>query len=276
MSQSSHEKVCCPVDGTRGAQTLVVVVGGRRDACCERAVRWRCQLRRAERAVRQMVPMSCVYGPCWAVSSRVLCDVPSVAMSGEVTGASVEAKSTLVARVIVSQKCLNAPYTCRLAHVHIPHTRAHSERRQRTRRRRRQRQRRSRRPCAHREDASRPCRAGSRPCTTCHAGGVCRDPLPTPQRVSRRGLSTCRRFDSRRPRRRRRGRRPASARRPWSTHGPERSCTRGARPPRPRATLEARESPAEGCAKASERSKERMCARGMGGGGSIATAQTAS
>ena len=107
-------------------------------------------------------------------------------------------------------------------------------------------------------------------------GGDTETPLPTPQRVSRRGLSTCRRFDSRRPRRRRRGRRPASARRPWSTHGPERSCTRGARPPRPRATQEARESPAEGCAKASERSKERMRARGMGGGGSIATAQTAS
>ena len=48
----------------------------------------------------------------------MLSDVPSMAVSGEATAASVEVKSTLVARVIVSQKCLHAPYTCRSAHQH--------------------------------------------------------------------------------------------------------------------------------------------------------------
>ena len=40
---------------------------------------------------------------------RVLCDVPSMAVSGEATAASVEVKSTHIARVIVSQKSLHAP-----------------------------------------------------------------------------------------------------------------------------------------------------------------------
>tara|TARA_B110001452_G_scaffold242975_1_gene226086 strand:- start:28 stop:147 length:120 start_codon:yes stop_codon:yes gene_type:complete len=39
----------------------------------------------------------------------MLSDVPSMAVSGEATAASVEMKSTLVARVIVSQNCLHAP-----------------------------------------------------------------------------------------------------------------------------------------------------------------------
>ena len=51
----------------------------------------------------------------------MLCDVPSMAVSGEATAASVEVKSTLVARVAVSQNCLHAPYTCRSVHIHTPH-----------------------------------------------------------------------------------------------------------------------------------------------------------
>ena len=46
----------------------------------------------------------------------MLCDVPSMAVSSEATAASVEVKSTLVAHVSVSQKCLHAPSTCRSTH----------------------------------------------------------------------------------------------------------------------------------------------------------------
>ena len=42
----------------------------------------------------------------------------SMAVSGEATAAHVEVTRTLVARVIVSQKCLYAaPYTCRTQHT---------------------------------------------------------------------------------------------------------------------------------------------------------------
>ena len=39
----------------------------------------------------------------------MLYDVPSMAVSGKAAAVSVEVKSTLVARVVVSQKCLHAP-----------------------------------------------------------------------------------------------------------------------------------------------------------------------
>ena len=42
-------------------------------------------------------------------------------------------------------------------------------------------------PGARREVARRPCRAPSRPCTTCHTKGTCRDPAADSLKESRRG-----------------------------------------------------------------------------------------
>ena len=52
--------------------------------------------------------VSSIVLPLHTESGRVLYDVPSMAVSGEATAASVEVKSTLVARVTVSQKYLHA------------------------------------------------------------------------------------------------------------------------------------------------------------------------
>ena len=51
----------------------------------------------------------------------MLCDVPSMAVSGKVSSASVAVKDTFVPRVTVAQKCLHVPYTCRSTHVQTPH-----------------------------------------------------------------------------------------------------------------------------------------------------------
>ena len=95
----------------------------------------------------------------------MLYDVPSVAVSGEATAASMEVKSALVGRVIVFAKM----FTCAL---HMPvstHTYNYTAPSADERRRReldddaqRGRQRRCRWPRAHRKVARRPCRAGSR------------------------------------------------------------------------------------------------------------------
>ena len=65
-------------------------------------------------AVSERLGDRCLYRPLIVLplhteSGRMLSDVPSMAVSGEATAASVEMKSTLVARVIVSQNCLHAP-----------------------------------------------------------------------------------------------------------------------------------------------------------------------
>ena len=67
-------------------------------------------------AVSERLGDRCLYRPLsypiaygFTESGRMLSDVPSMAVSGEATAASVEMKSTLVARVIVSQNCLHAP-----------------------------------------------------------------------------------------------------------------------------------------------------------------------
>ena len=100
---------------------LSAVVCGRQRACCDRAARWRWSQRRAERAGRRFVTRSCVERWLWAVSVRVLCDVPSMEVSGETSAAGVAVKGTYVPRVTVAQKCLHVPYTCRSTHVQTSH-----------------------------------------------------------------------------------------------------------------------------------------------------------
>ena len=91
------------IDGLRGAIILAVAFAGRQSACCERAARrLRCLLH-AERPVRRLVPLTCVYAHGRSVvrAAACVCDMPSVAASDK----SADMKSTFVPRAPVAQKC---------------------------------------------------------------------------------------------------------------------------------------------------------------------------
>ena len=84
---------------------LSAVVCGRQRACYDRTAQWRWSQRRAERAGRRFVTRSCVERCYGRLSGGVLCDVPSVAVSGETSATSVDMEGTYVPRVTVAQKC---------------------------------------------------------------------------------------------------------------------------------------------------------------------------
>ena len=52
-----------------------------------------------------MVTRSCVEPVLWAEAAACVCDVPSVAVSGEASATSVDMEGTYVPRVTVAQKC---------------------------------------------------------------------------------------------------------------------------------------------------------------------------
>ena len=83
----------------------MLAVGGRGYVCCEYIDRRRWSQRRVERAGRRFVTRSCVERCYGRLSGGVLCDVPSVAVSGETSAISVDMEGTYVPRVTVTQKC---------------------------------------------------------------------------------------------------------------------------------------------------------------------------
>ena len=96
---------CWQLYGPRGADNTQRGFCGRQRACYDRAAQWRWSQRRAERAGRRFVTRSCVERCYGRLSGGVLCDVPSVAVSGETSATSVDMEGTYVPRVTVAQKC---------------------------------------------------------------------------------------------------------------------------------------------------------------------------